>query len=389
MKTLFILLLACFCIELQAQIKYIGTSPLRNWSDSAALILQQNTDLKTLAGNYSGQITTLQGQVTTLTTQLATANATIAKLQGQVTPPPVTTNPATVIEWKGTFPKNMSWPTSGPCGTLYNNPFVPNTAGSPTLSGVSGFSGLQFNTGYNNDNCTIDSLITRYAGKKSAHLVVKPFSPAMPGCTETGTEDVKYDSNNNPIPVKGAANVRAEVFMSGNFGTTLSSNSEVIMGWSMYFPSIKSMFPMITGAEGSIHQIYSSAYGNPTVSILYRVASDSSIIVWLNGTSYNTGIKFIGKKWIDFVEHIVPGTYTLNVTINGVKKTFTHAYTWYGGTPKWGVYHWPMHLSVPTYANAMIAAGTPQLEMYLGPIKIIYNTNPSTLVAGGESFVQP
>lgn len=283
--------------------------------------------------------------------------------------------------------------------TDYNTPVLPNTLGTPSISTiVSGSDGWHANCGYSNNLNTISTTIERYAGHYSLHIILNPFSPAIP----QGMDDTQAGGNG-----QGAANCRSEIALYP-WHYQYQVPSEIWLSWSYYFPTLNSVFdPYVdpnypttdNSAEGLIHQLQ-AGNGSPVIEIWYHASWGNKIIISsLYGDANNptewyfdTKYPFVAGKWMDFIEHVQwstgnDGLYELWCVVNGDStKLCTHngANTFsnpedgnspYGGTPKLGIYHWFWHSDTTLQANESLKAMYPQtqLEEYLGEVKFIYN----------------
>ncbi len=310
----------------------------------------------------------------------------------------------------GTYPA-VVWTTSG--GTSYNTPTLPNTLGTPLNNGQpSGSGGWEANCCYNNNINTISTAVERYAGHPSLHFILNPFSPAIPqGMDDSG------------IGGQGAANYRTEILLQP-FHYAYPVPSEIWLSWSYYFPTLNSVFdPYVdpnypssdNSAEGLIHQLHVGD-GSPVVQLWMHASWGNEIVLTIlsgdanNPAEFSTGAiggkyPLVAGQWMDFVEHVVWGTdgngvYQLWCTVGGVTtQLFNHTgpntfsnpedgSSPYGGTPKFGIYHWFWHSTSPANAQASVNAGCNQLEEYLGPVTMICR-NPGNYDANGYNDVYP
>jgi len=343
----------------------------------------------TASKKHKNTITTISKDTTTNT------NGTTGNIPGLVT-----------YYWDnvGTFPA-VVWTTQG--GTSYTTPTLPNTLGTPLNNGQpSSTSGWNANCGYSNDLNTISTTIERYTGHPSLHLILNPFSPAIP----QGMDDTQVTGG------QGYANSRSEVYLTP-FHYQYPVPSEMWLSWSYYFPTLSSVFdPYVdpnypasdNSAEGLIHQLH-AGMGSPVISLWMHASWGNEIVLTIlwgdanNPSEFATGATggkypLVAGQWMDFVEHVQwatdgTGLYELWCTVGGVTtKLFSHngpntfsnpedGNSPYGGTPKLGIYHWFWHTGSPDQANESISAGCSQLEEYLGPVRMItrnagnYDTN--------------
>lgn len=297
----------------------------------------------------------------------------------------------------------VTWTTNP---TQYNTPVLPNTLGigyntSTNISTiVSGSDGWHANCGYSNNLNTVSTSIERYAGHPSLHIILNPFSPAIP----QGMDDTQVSGG------QGAANCRSEIALYP-WHYQYQVPSEIWLGWSYYFPTLNSVFdPYVdinyptsdNSAEGLIHQLQAGA-GSPVISLWMHASWGNEIVLTIlygdanNPNEYATGAiggkyLLVAGKWMDFVEHVQwaidgTGVYELWCTVDGVTtKLFSYngpttfsnpedGNSPYGGTPKLGIYHWFWHSNTMMQANESLKAMSPQiqLEEYLGVVKFEYN----------------
>jgi len=317
----------------------------------------------------------------------------------------------------GIFPTNMSWNSYGDCD--YDNPSIPNTLGNGNFASiVTGFSGWEFNTGYNNDSTRIDNLI-KYNGHSSIHFILNPFEPALPGCIDAGANNAA-----------GASNVRAEItFMGGNYGYQLPIGCELWMSWCIYIPNINHFWDSTTGGgdEALFHQIFSGPSSNsPSIQLMTFGTTTYCNLLATIGTLgitgdggenfYNTGYIILQGHWLRLIEHIIfdqgtnyggmgNGLYQLWVkdistgieteVINSTNQSGGITTLYHGagtisympGNIKFGIYHCGWHSSSPTNAQASVNNGTTRIEYCLGPLMIEinptgnYNSNGKTDVS--------
>lgn len=315
----------------------------------------------------------------------------------------------------GTYPSNTSW-TSGTSSlpSTYNNPELPNSLGYPLVTNfVTGSAGWEVDTGYNNTLNTVNTSIVRYPGRASLHFVVNPFTPVMP----TGL----WDSG---VSGAGTTNYRSEIALDP-WHYLYSVPSEFWLSWSYYFPTLNSVFDAYVdpnypttdnSAEGLIHQLH-CGNGGPVVQLWVHASWGNKLLLTiLSGDeaspteyAYNTQYPLVAGQWMDFVEHVQwsttsSGLYELWCTTGGtttqlVSHTGANTYSNpedgngpYGGTPKFGIYHHVWHSLTNTFANSSLTAMSPQtqLEQYMGPVKFLYRSSPSTYVGeAGYTMVKP
>jgi len=308
----------------------------------------------------------------------------------------------------GSFPA-VVWTTTG--GTSYNTPTLPNTMGTPLNNGQpSGSSGWQACCCYSNNLNSLSTSIERYAGHTSLHLIIDPFSPAIP----QGMDDIGVDGG------QGATNYRSEVALQP-FHYQYPVPSEFWLSWSYYFPTLSSGFdPFIdpnypntdNSGEGLIHQLHVGD-GSPVIQLWMHASWGNEIVLDIlygdanNPNEYAIGSKYpvVAGQWMDFVEHVQwatdgTGLYELWCTVGGVTtKLFSHTgpntysnpedgNSPYGGTPKLGLYHWFWHSSSTTPANESASVGCTRMETYLGPVRMI-TRNQGNYDANGYNDVYP
>jgi hypothetical protein len=337
------------------------------------------------------------------------------------------TNPMAQTVWT-TYGNNSSTPAT------YVSPIIPGTLGTPSIASRIGSNGFEINGGYNTED-SVSTKYERYTSTPSLHMILDPFTPAIP----TGM----YDSG---IGGQGASNARSEVTLNP-FHYLYAVPSEIWVGWSYYFPTVSAGYdPWVSVnystnglcAEGNIHQEHASNV-SPQVLWWYHAGWGNKLVISVftgNASSPTenlpcTGMTpqpIVGGVWMDFVEHIIwdlptggTGKYEAWCTVNGVTTKFanmdaTHnniaddavtntngatVYTYpndgnppYGGTPKFGIYHAFWHSLSPANADSSLVAmgkaspGCTKLETYISPIKFEYNL-PGNYDSNGYSHVHP
>ena len=285
-----------------------------------------------------------------------------------------------------------------------------------------GNTGIGVNIAYSNNQNSIDSTTSVYPGHKSLHLVLKPFLPTP-----------LYDSQ---LGSTGASNFRSEVYIEP-WHYPYAVPSEIWLAWTVRFSTMARAIDLAIPGDGGIHQNQASQ-GHPNTEIWMYSSTNSSFFndrILIRGYIgdansptewyYTAGqVKIQAGKRIDFIEHVIwdatgtPGTpstdygvfpyvagtgtglYELWVIIDGVTSkvcTYTGPTAYsnthetvaqYGGTPKFGIYHYAWHTADPTAANNSVAAGTDYLESWLGVIKFMYNLS-GHYNSNGFNLVKP
>ncbi len=288
----------------------------------------------------------------------------------------------------GSYPKDST--------TVHVAPLLPNTKGIGTGQ-PPGCDGWCANDAYNAVLNTLSDSIERYPGHTSLHLILNPFYPAP-----------VYDSQLEGL---GASNYRSEVSLNP-WHYLYAVPSELWLSWSYYFPTVYAGYdswmsptdPADTSGEGLIHQLHASQ-GHPQIEIWQYASPNPTYfsnrlllrVYYGDANSpteyyYTSGqYPIAGGQWMDFIEHVEWATDTTGlyelwcITGGDTTKVFTYkgpnAYSDpedgnppYGGTPKLGIYHYCWHTKNPVYAKGFEAVtGLSQMELYLGPVSMIYN----------------
>lgn len=289
----------------------------------------------------------------------------------------------------GTYPHDST--------NVHVAPLLPHTRGIGSGQ-PPGCDGWCANDAYNAVLNTISDSIERYPGHMSLHLILNPFFPAP-----------VYDAQ---LGGMGASNFRSEVSLNP-WHYQYEVPSEFWLAWSYYFPTLYSGYdpwmspthPNDTSGEGLIHQLHASQ-GHPQIEIWQYASPNPTFFsnrlllrVYYGDENspteyyYTSGqYPIVAGQWMDFIEHVEWATDTTGlyelwcITGGDTTKVFTYkgpnAYSnprdgnpSYGGTPKLGIYHYCWHTKNPVYAEGFEAAtGLTKMELYLGPVSMIYNT---------------
>jgi hypothetical protein len=317
----------------------------------------------------------------------------------------------------GTYPS-----TTYPATTV----FLPNSKGIGSLN--TGSLGWETNNAFiGNPNNSVTHTYERYPGRASLYIVLEPNNPIVP----------TLPSGDGTVGSQPAANYRTEISL-GPWHYTYAVPSEMWFSWSYYFPTVAHAYDGSTmGGDGLIHQ-WQSSQRFPNISIWQYYSTNPTYFSNRLLFNFNYGDAnspgptesywtsgqqpLVAGKWMDFIEHIIwdntgtagqpgkdtwvtkspdsQGLYECWVIVDGiVNKLCTYSgpncYTLprdgnpiYAPTPKLGNYHYSWHTANTAVPAASIAAGYDKGELYLGPVRIIYNL-PGHFNSNGFYIVKP